>query len=423
MCVIERFRLIHPDGFPEATQRLRHCQFGTPSAPCNATRVVNAMDEHFNPAPEAPLPPPQVPIMEPRRAERRRSPERKKKPQKFYDDIKMVFDFHIPFTSHGRKTAKKPRKESRPANGRDRPITPVYPAAPPKFGNPQPLVGAYPGPGMIPFPPPPAPRGPAAPTPPIIVHSISSTDSSPSPISPLREHHRPRARSLSLNRQYNKHKEAMRELERRKHVERAARLRAEREAQRLRDERDRERRHNEDLRIRAQRRLNDQRRLQIEDADRQRRRQSQEQRERVDAAIRRREAEAIVEVERRVADRRRREEEVMQERMQEERDRLTRQRLARIPRGPRHAAVVHHHYERENNDFQQRAREEFEGRGDWVLNQAFRAEQSRPVGRGARQDLQPRWPRANGLRRRGTIAAGERRVYDDDFRRWGRRWF
>ncbi len=196
---------------------------------------------------------------------------------------------------------------------------------------------------------------------------------------------------------------------------------------------DRERRHKEDLRIRAQRLLDDQRRLQIEDANRQRR-QSQE---RVAAAIvarrrrreldRRREAEAIVEAERRVADRRRREEEVIQERMQEERDRLTRQRLARIPRGPRHAAVLHHHhhhhYERENNDFQQRAREEFEGRGDWVLNQAMRAEQSRPVGRGAPQDLQPRWPRANGLRRRGTIAAGERRVYDDDFRRWGRRWF
>ncbi|KAL8880072.1 MAG: hypothetical protein Q9198_002448 [Flavoplaca austrocitrina] len=397
------------------------------------------MDEHFNPAPEAPLPPPQVPIIEPRRTERRRSPERKKKPQKFYDDIKMVFDFHIPFTSHSRKTAKKPRKESRPANARDRPITPAYPAAPPKFGNPQPLMGAYPGPGMIPIPPPAPPRGPAAPTPPIIVHSISSTDSSPSPISPLREHHRPRARSLSLNRQYDKHKEAMREHERRKHVERVAftentkRLRAEREAQRLREEVDRERRHKEDLRIRAQRLLDDQRRLQIEDANRQRR-QSQE---RVAAAIvarrrrreldRRREAEAIVEAERRVADRRRREEEVIQERMQEERDRLTRQRLARIPRGPRHAAVLHHHhhhhYERENNDFQQRAREEFEGRGDWVLNQAMRAEQSRPVGRGAPQDLQPRWPRANGLRRRGTIAAGERRVYDDDFRRGGRRWF
>ncbi|KAL8984080.1 MAG: hypothetical protein Q9205_001856 [Flavoplaca limonia] len=378
------------------------------------------MDEHFNPAPEAPLPPPQVPIIEPRRTERRPSPERKKKPQKFYDDIKMVFDLHIPFTSHSRKKAKKPKKESRPADARDRPITPVYPAAPPKFGNPQPLVGAYPGPGMIPIPPPPPPRGPAAPTPPIIVHSISSTDSSPSPISPWREHHRPRARSLSLNRQYNKHKEAMRELERRKHVDRVAaetakRLSAEREAQRLRDEVDRERRHNDDLRIRAQRRLDDQRRLRIKDADR------------VAAAIvardrRREEAEAVVEAERRRR-RRRREEE---ERIQEEQDRLTRQRRARIPRGPRHAAVVHHHHhhhERENNDFQQRAREEFQGRGDWVLNEAIRAEQSRPVGRGAPQDLQPRWRRANGLRRRGTIAAGERRVYDDDFRRWGPRWF
>ncbi|KAL8753089.1 MAG: hypothetical protein Q9199_005288 [Rusavskia elegans] len=404
------------------------------------------MDENFIPAPEAPLPPPQVQVIEPRRTWRRRSPEPKKKSQKFYDDIKVVFDFHIPFTSHSRKKARKPRKESRPDDARGRPIAPVYVAAPPEIRHPQPPMppmppmGGYPGPGMTPIPPPPPPRGPAGPPPPITIHSLSSTDSSPSPISPLRDHQRPRARSLSVHRQYEERKEATRERERREHFERVAlaendaRIRAEREAQRLRDERNRERRHNEELRVRAQRRLDDQRRLQIEDAERQRRRRSQEERERLAAVIvarrrrqeldRRREAEAVVEAERRAAARRRREEEQMRESIQEERDRLARQRRARIPRGPRHAAVLHHHHhhhhDRGNNDFEQRAREEFEDHGDRVLNDAIRAEQSRPTGRG---DVQPRWPRDNGLRRRGTIAAGERRVYDDDFRRWGRRWF
>ncbi|KAL8655054.1 MAG: hypothetical protein Q9226_003195 [Calogaya cf. arnoldii] len=137
--------------------------------------------------------------------------------------------------------------------------------------------------------------------------------------------HPPRARSLSLKRQYEERKEAMREREPRVYVERVAlaekeaRMRAEREAQRRRDERNRERRYNEDLRARTQRRLDDQRRLQLEDADRQRRRWSQEEGELLAAAIvarrrreeldRRREAEAIVEAERRAAARRRREEE------------------------------------------------------------------------------------------------------------------
>ncbi|KAL8643783.1 MAG: hypothetical protein Q9226_008125, partial [Calogaya cf. arnoldii] len=235
------------------------------------------MDELVTPGPAAPIPPPQEQVIEPRRPGRGRSPEPKKKSQKAYDDLKVVFDFHIPFTSHRRKKAKKVRKESRPDDARGRPITPIYVGAPPGIPHPPPPMGGYPGPGMIPIPPPPPSRGPAGPTPPITMYSVSSTDSSPSPISPLRVHHPPRARSLSLKRQYEERKEAMRERERRVYVERVAlaekkaRMRAEREAQRLRDERNREWRHNEDLRARAQRRLDYQRRLQLEDADRQRR--------------------------------------------------------------------------------------------------------------------------------------------------------
>ena len=395
------------------------------------------MDEPFVPAP-------QVEIIEPRRTGRRRSPEPKKKSHKFNDGLKLVFDFHIPFTSHGRKKAKKPRKESRPDDLRGRPITPVYVPAPPEPQYPQPQMppmppmGGFPGPRMTPVPPPPPPppppRGPTGQTPPITVYSYSSTNSSPSPILPLRDHQRPRARSLSAHRTYEERKEAIRERERREYLERVAleeynaRNRAERQAQRLRDE----------IRVRAQRRPEEQRRLQIEDADRQRRRRSQEEREserqaaafvarrRRQELARRREADALAEQQRRAAARRRRDDEQRRERIQEERDRLARQQRAHIPRGARHATVIHHHHhhhDRETNGFQRRAREDFEDDGDRVLNDAIRAERFRPAGHGAPHGGQPRWPHAQGLRRRGTIAAGERRVYDDDFRRWGRRWF
>ncbi|KAL8728011.1 MAG: hypothetical protein Q9166_005682 [cf. Caloplaca sp. 2 TL-2023] len=400
------------------------------------------MDEFLNPAPDGPLPSPQHHVIEPRRTGQRPSPEPKKKSRKFVDDIKLVFDFHIPFTSHNKKKAKKPKKEHRPNDTRGRPTTPVYVAVPPELRQPPPPIG-YPGPGNNPVPHPPPPRGPAIArpdghiTPPITVHSLSSTNSSPSPISPLRQHHHWRARSLSLNRQYEERKKAIRERERRALAENEARIRAERDAQRLRDERDRERRRNEDLRAREQRRLDDQRRLRIEDAERERRRRGQEEEERLAAARvayrrreeldRRREAEAMVERERRARARRRREEEQRQQLIEEERARLARQRRARIPRGPRHAVVLHHHHhhhhERENDEFEQRARENFEDRGDRVINNAIRAEQLRQAGRGTPPNAQPRWPPESGLRRRGTIAAGERRFYDDDLRRWGRRWF
>ncbi|KAL8775321.1 MAG: hypothetical protein Q9209_000328 [Squamulea sp. 1 TL-2023] len=389
------------------------------------------MDEFVHPAQEAPLPPPQHQVIKPRQTEQRQSPKPKKKSQKIYEDIKVVFDCHIPFTSHKKKILKKPKKSSkepRPDDRRGRLNTPVYVPVPPELRHPVPPMGGYPGPGMAPVPPPPPPpppRGPAGPTPPITVYSPSNSDSSPSLISPLREHRRPRARSLSTNRQYEKRKEAIWERERREHAqqvalaENEARLRAERDAQRFRDERDRERRRNDEFRTREQRRLEDQRRLRIEDADRERRRRNREEGER--------RREAIFEAERRAEARRRREEEQRREMDQEEHDRLARQRRARIPRGPRHAAVVHHHHyhhhERDNNDFERRAREDFEDRGNQFLNDAIRAERARQAWCGPTQDLQPRWPVENGLRRRGTIAAGERRFYDDDLRRWGRRWF
>ncbi|KAL8810714.1 MAG: hypothetical protein Q9223_002161 [Gallowayella weberi] len=412
------------------------------------------MDEFLTPAPEAPFSAPQYQVIEPRRTDRRQTQQPKKRPQ-VLEDLKLVFDVHVPFTSRNKKKSKKPKKEHRLDERGGRPHTPI---CVPEFPQPQQPMGGYPGPGIGPVPPHPHPHPPQPPhgstvaqpgghmTPPATLYSSSSTDSSPSPLSPLREHHRPRARSLSLNRSYEERKEAHRERERREYAQRVAlaeneaRLRAEREAQRLRDERDRERRHNEDLRSREQRRLEDQRRLRTEVAERERRRRSQEERERLAAAIiarrrreeldRRWEAEAILQRERRAEARRRREEAERLQLIQEERDRLARQRRAHIPRGPRHAAVVHHHHhhhhddERESDDFDHHAREGFEERGDRVINGAIRAERRGQIGRGAlHNNAQPGWPPETGLRRRGTIAAGERRVYDDDRRRRGWRWF
>ncbi|KAL8690796.1 MAG: hypothetical protein Q9218_003845 [Villophora microphyllina] len=300
MCVIERFHRIHPNGHREPRERLRHCEFGTPSTPCNATRVVNAMDELLDPTPEVPLPP-RHHIVEPRAINQQRSATHNKKTKKVYDGLKLVFDFHVPFTSHNKKETKKPKKDPRHGERMERPPTPAYIAVPPHLRQPPPPINHH-GPGMTPFPPPaPTPRPPALgpqvihpgghTTPPIIVHSLSSTNSSPSPISPIREHRRPRARSVSLTRQYEERKQAIREQEWREHAERLAiaerdrRIRAEREAERIRDERDQERRRNEDLRAREQRRLSHEMRHRIDDAKKERRRRSREERERVAAAV------------------------------------------------------------------------------------------------------------------------------------------
>ncbi|KAL8704632.1 MAG: hypothetical protein Q9201_002218 [Fulgogasparrea decipioides] len=381
------------------------------------------MDELVDPVQQAPLPP-QFHVIEPPPARRQ---DKKQKPKKVYDGLKLVFDFHIPFTSHNKKKNTKSKKEHRRDEGMDRPGTPRNVAVPSQLQYPAPPIG-HQSSGMAPVPPPPPPNRPPIiqpthVTPPVSIHS-NSTNSSPSLMAPIREHRRPRARSLSLTRQYEERKQAAWERERREHAERVAiaenerRVRAEREAEQVR-------RHNEDLRARERRIV----RHRIETAERERRRRSQEEQERLAAAIvarrrrqeldRRRADQAMIERQRRAEARQRREEDERLRRIQEDRDRQQRQRNARIPRGPRHAAVIHHHHHHHHHDrgrasFEQQAREDFEQRGDRVINDAMRRYPS---------GTQPRWPADNGPRRRGTIAAAERRFYDDDRRRWGRRWF
>ncbi|KAL8834838.1 MAG: hypothetical protein Q9170_003580 [Blastenia crenularia] len=428
MCIIEQFYRIYPNGFRERSERLRHCEFGTPRNPCNNIHYVNVLDERYDPALETHAPPHHQAV-QPRATDRQHSPDRKKKPKKIYDDLKVVFDIHIPFTSRNKKkkAKAKEKKDQRPNENMSRLHVPEYGARPLQPGYPPPPMG-YPGPGMYPMPPPPPPHhspvgqpgGPV--TPPITVYSLSSTDSSPSPLSPIREHHRPRARSLSLTRQYEERKRVIQEQEGRQHAERvaiaenAARRRAERDAERVREERDRDRRQIEALRIREQQR-------QIEAAaERERRRRSQEERERLAQAVvarRRREEDdrrlnEALERERRREIRRRREEEERQWMIEEERDRLERQRVARIPRAPRHVAELHHHHHHhhDRNGFERQARDNLEHHGDQVINEAIRAR----FGNAELRDLD------GGPRRRRTIGGAERRIYDDDRRRWGPRW-
>ncbi|KAL8963877.1 MAG: hypothetical protein Q9183_004882, partial [Haloplaca sp. 2 TL-2023] len=438
MCIVERFNRIHPDGHREQRQRIRHCPYGTPITPCNDTRIVIAMDELVDPMAEDHFPP-RHHIIEPRPARRARSPKNRKNPKKAYDGLKLIFDFHIPFTSHNKKQGKKTQKE-RPRDDRvGRPETPIHVAVPPHVRQ-QPPPGGYQLPEMSPVPPPPPPPAQRSPnfrphghmTPPILVHPVSSSDSSPSPLSPLRDHHRPRARSLSPTRQYEQRKQAQWERERREHAERVAiaeheaRRRAEREAERVRLERDRERRHNEAHRVREQRHIDQQMRHRIEDAERERRRRDQDERDRAAAIIARRRREELDRREARAeraqqeAARLRRHERDRQRRMQEEADRLERQRRAGIPRGPRHPTALHHH---NHGRFEHEAREDFERRGDRVIDEAIRADQTRQAPGPHADDVQARWPAGYGLRRRGTIGAAERIVYDDDRRFRGRRWF
>lgn len=431
MCIIERFHRIHPDGFREPRQRVRHYQYGTPITPCNDNRVVDVMNQPFDPVLDAP-PAPRYEVIEPRPADRRRSPVPKNKSKKIYDDIRLVFDFHIPFTSHKKeKKPNKTKKSPRPEDKMSRPGVPEYSAVPPELRGPPPQM-RYPSPKMHPAPQPPPLHHPPVRQPggqvipPMTVHSYSSTNSSPSPLPPTRVHQRPRARSLSLTRQYDERNQVIREQERCKRFKRiaraenAARRRAERDAERVREERDRERRRNDDIRAREQQR-------EAEVLERERRRRSEEERER-QAVIARRRREDDFRRARAVLERERRAEEERQWRHQEDEDRLERQRMVRIPRAPRHPTAVYYDHPRhryEHDGFEEAARDNFERRGNQVIREAIAAERRRQAEQD-RNGALARRPAEGGPRRRRMIEAGERRVFDDDRRRWGNiggRWF
>ncbi|MCJ1267024.1 hypothetical protein MMC22_006909 [Lobaria immixta] len=228
---------------------------------------------------------------------------------------------------------------------------------------------------------------------------------SPPPIAPYRQHHR-RARTLSPTSRYEERKRAQREAERVEHEQR------QRERWRLDQDAECQRRYQ------AQRDAEQEgRRVQREAEEIEIRRQERARREAEGLASRRRDQarREAAERERRRQDRVRREAEEQERRRQDrarrdEQRRNERRRAAGIPQGPRHLPAVHQYT---------RGRGSLDDRGAQVLNEAIQArteaERNDPY-----RGWYP-WPDTGGLRRRDTVAGGQRWVTEHDRRRGGRR--
>ena len=453
MCVIERFNLIHPNGAPERKDYLFPCQFGSPVAPCNNTRIQPLPDQ-FVPLPEPAIDGPQhaapVEVRTPRRQQ-----EETRRLKKFSNGLKLVWDFHIPFTS-GKPVKKKRstsehgyirRRESQRLPEPQHPIHVEAPIVQPMHWPPADR------PAIVQLPDRPPQHNMQVPQPQVIrprrrhplnvqIHHAGES-SSPSPPTPLRERHRHQPRTAPEVQRYEELKRQVREREGRDHTERQRRELAERTAReavearrRTESEMERMRRQNEELR-RAERRRDreETERQQQEEEERRfqarerRRREHEERRQRrirhdelrrneLARAESRREEQEAIERERarrrqEAADRQSLQEAYVRDRLRrdrEERDRIERQRRAGIPHRPRHETEVHH-----------RPHVTFDERGDQVIDGAIRAENRR------RFDNTPGsgWPRrrdvGGGLRRRDTIAVAQRRIYEDDWTRRGAR--
>lgn len=472
MCVIERYNLVHPNGAPERKDQLRYCQFGSPVNPCNNTRIVLLPDAYVQ-WPEPALGPPyQAERIEPREAPRPFRREEKRRLKKIPDGLKLVWDFHIPFTS--RKSENKKKKQPTPRNASvtrrgsqqrhetQNAMPPEFHVRPPGYG---PQVQG--GPEIVQIPHGPQQHAPRAAEPQVIrprrnhplnvrIHQAGDS-SSPSPPTHLRQHHRHHNRTPSETRRYEALKRQVRERERRDHVERQQRDQAERDAreadearrelERLRrenlelyrEERRRqeqeERRHNQELERRQMEEQEErrQRRLELEQQERRQRRQEaiemEQARRRQERRLQRQEN---IEREQARRQQERDDRQVLQEaaareqirmdqmlrdqmlRDQDERDRIARQRHAGIPRGPRHRPEVHH-----------RRHGSLEERGDQVIDDAIRDQDRRRFENRAPVPPRRGWSRhrdvGGGLRRRDTIAVTQRGVYEDDRRRGGRR--
>lgn len=446
MCVIERHNILHPNGFREPKTFLHYCEHGTPVNPCN-NAVERITEDRFLPLPEAPFAP------EPLFREIQPLHREERKPRKFKDGVKLVFNIPIPFTS--RKTSREQRR-SRDSGSVERRRSIRHHDSPPGVYIHSPTIlpplqsPQLREPGVVQVPQGPYPEmSPQHGAPrmqtirPRREHPLNveihqqTSSSSPSPDAPVREHVRQHSRTESQIREYENQKRLIRERERREHAERIARdaeharLRAEREAEIAYNDQarlDRERgkreraeritREAEIARLRAERdaeivrreareeqqRIRYVERRRIESEDRARRRQEQEEFEREQARLRqeqedreRLQADAIWEGRRRAW---------------EDQERRRRLRDLNIPRGPRHATSVN-----------QRPHVSFADRGDRVINNAIRAEHERQWQRAPSPDQG--WSRrrdvGGGVQRRDTIAVGQRRVYNDDRRRGGGR--
>lgn len=454
MCVIERFNLIHPNGAPERKDYLFHCEFGSPIAPCNNTRIQPLPDQ-IVPIPEPAIDGPRYEAPVEVRTPRRRQEETRRL-KKFSNDLKLVWDFHIPFTS--RKPVKKKRSTSEHGFVRRRESERLPEAQHPTHVDPpvvQPMHWQPADRPAIVQIPDRAPQHNMHPPEPQVIrprryHPLNvqihhaGDSSSPSPPTRLREHHRHLPRTAPEVQRYEELKRQVREREGRDHAERQRRELAERTAReavearrRIESEMERIRHQYEELRRADQRRRDREERerqqqeeeeLRFQECER-RRQEHEERRQRrirlgelrrnelAQAEIRREEQEVIererARIRQEAEDRQLLQEEIVRDRLRrdrDERDRIERQRRAGIPHRPRHETEVHH-----------RPHVSFDERGDQVIDDAIRAENRRRFdnapGRG--------WPRrrdvGGGLRGRDTIAVTQRHIHEDDWTRRGAR--
>ena len=389
MCRIEVFNLVFPDGHSEQREQvLNTCPRGTPSQPCHRREYVHLhrdrlatpedIEEHARR---------HAPIIEPRRRIEPR-PENRAKPKSILQNLSINFKMWKPFSP--KEKQKKTKRRDLTIERRRRPDgqmsiverLPRAPSPPPAWAprEQEPII--------IPSSPRrirnrsreaeervrPRRRPPRQ----VVIHQSSeSSDSSDevqsvSPPEPTRRHVRPqRARSHSpVSRAYAAEQEARGEREKRRRAERVAQ--AEHDA-RMRAERA----YSEELR--QQRRIEMERRLQLESADRARRRQEQEDHERRERA-RRIQEQVDIDAIRRV------------HALRAEQERFPRREAVQRP------ITVH------NPD-------DFDERGNIFLNSAVREANMTRFERNA-----PR-PQSGSLRRRNTVDGSHRRPYEHGHRR------
>lgn len=394
MCVTQRYSVIYPDGHREPRERLYWCPRGTPNCPCNQTEIVDLFEDEIAVPPEAPpAPQPRYQVIEPRAVRRQPQPEAVRYRKKPSDGLKAVWDIHIPFTSCNKKS--KPQEKKIVIRERER----------------------IPRPGLRPpiiHPPPPPPPPPLPPIrgPPIMLGLFP----------------RPAGGQNELAQE----RECRRRAERIAREEHEARIRAQKEADKVRRQRDREKKRNSDLE-RNRNRLEQERRDCAASAERQRRRndeeraraESRERARRAVEAVRHQVEEQIAHAELRVRarlwtveavrrheeERAWRQEEQEDARLEEERERIARRVQQMIPREPRHPPVIH-----------QFCRGSFEARGDRVIDNAIINAEERRQAEG-RDGWFRRRSVGGGHRRRDQAAVGERRIFEDDLRRVGLRFF
>jgi len=417
MCVIQYGVDVYPNGARSERKLLLPCPQGDGRTPCGNSQRRNIGERFlgFPNGPPAPTdlrpfppamgslhgiqtrPPNPTPIPTPEKPLEKRW--RKSR------DMKLVFDFHIPFTRRGRSDRKhrkgeivriKPAPPSPRPRPRPRSPSPFQPPAfqppafqPPAFQPPpahQPPVFNPPPPRWVPPPPPPPPPPQRRPSPATVIHHHYDSDSS-SPAPPIRQHHRRRPAWPRQGRRDTAEVEINRERDRRRRAEREARhaqaaaRRADEERRDAEAEAARARRHMEAERASADRAREIRNRLRLEQFENQRRIESERIRE--------------------------------AQRHRLEADRLEEQRRLRQGWARRAPPLLHQYSD-----------DSWREPGDDVIETSIENARRREAARRALDAEGFRRVRVGGgPRRRNTVGGRERVVYEEDYERRRFGWF